>query len=407
MSELNEYYKKIKQNGLFLTVLNSVNSRIDRFICKPIAKKLWGSSPLQDAILLESHNDFDSNGGAFYDYLIENGYNKNNKIIWMLVNKVPNNLPENVYAFRFQDASIRKWKYLYTSKWMVWGHWNLSPMRQGQISVYAGHGSFIMKRVKGIINIPDDVDYVLCPSNWFKEIYADQLSIHNPENRLKIIGFPVFYSLFNNNEGDLHKLTTLFYKKTILWTPTFRQVKSGDRHDSQTEFPLGIPVVQNYESYVLLNESLRNDDILLVIKIHPMQDMSKIHITDMSNIRVLDAASVKRYGIDNYRLMKEMDAMIGDYSSITAEFMTLDRPIAYCLDDYNHYNLGFVVDNAKDLMPGSYIYCFEDLLDFIEDVSNGVDRYKTKRKGLCDVAFEKCDVNSCQRLCDLLGMKRL
>lgn len=63
--------------------------------------------PLQDVIILESHNDFDSNGGAFYDYLIENGYNKKYKIVWFLRNKCPQHLPENVEGYRYNRVSIK------------------------------------------------------------------------------------------------------------------------------------------------------------------------------------------------------------------------------------------------------------------------------------------------------------
>ena len=36
---------------------------------------------LNDVIMIESHNDFDCNGGAFYNYLIKNGYNKKYKLL--------------------------------------------------------------------------------------------------------------------------------------------------------------------------------------------------------------------------------------------------------------------------------------------------------------------------------------
>ena len=42
---------------------------------------------LNDVIMIESHNDFDCNGGAFYNYLIKNGYNKKYKIVWLVRKK--------------------------------------------------------------------------------------------------------------------------------------------------------------------------------------------------------------------------------------------------------------------------------------------------------------------------------
>ena len=53
---------------------NKVYRHIDR-IYMAIGKVLWKNAKLTDTIILESHNDFDCNGGAFYDYLIREGYN--------------------------------------------------------------------------------------------------------------------------------------------------------------------------------------------------------------------------------------------------------------------------------------------------------------------------------------------
>ena len=57
----------------------------------------------------ESHNDFDSNGGAFYNYLIQNEYNKKYKIVWLIKHKESLNvqLPKNVaYVMQYNAGRI-------------------------------------------------------------------------------------------------------------------------------------------------------------------------------------------------------------------------------------------------------------------------------------------------------------
>ena len=76
---------------------------------------------------------------------------------------------------------------------------------------------------------------------------------------------------------------------------------------------MGIPVIDNYDQYERLNEYLNDNNVLMIIKIHPMQDLSVVRIQTLSNIIVLDGKSVKQYGVDNYRLMKDTDALITDY----------------------------------------------------------------------------------------------
>lgn len=64
--------------------------KIVAFFCK--------NRPLKKIIMIESHNDFDCNGGAFYEYLISHGYNNNYRIVWRLKNRLPRHykLPNNV-----------------------------------------------------------------------------------------------------------------------------------------------------------------------------------------------------------------------------------------------------------------------------------------------------------------------
>ncbi|MBZ4251954.1 teichoic acid biosynthesis protein, partial [Streptococcus pneumoniae] len=48
---------------------------------------------LRNSIVIECHTDFENNGGAFYDYLINNEYNKKYKIVLLLKDKLVKELP--------------------------------------------------------------------------------------------------------------------------------------------------------------------------------------------------------------------------------------------------------------------------------------------------------------------------
>ena len=76
---------------------------------------------LKDIIMIESHNDFDCNGGAFYDFLIKNGYNKKYKIIWLLKHpeRKPKTLPENVECYPLFKPNIKKDYYNVVSKYFT------------------------------------------------------------------------------------------------------------------------------------------------------------------------------------------------------------------------------------------------------------------------------------------------
>ena len=112
----------------------------------------------------------------------------------------------------------------------------------------------------------------------------------------------------------------------------------------------------------------------------------------------------KKLGIDNYRLMKDADALISDYSSVAYDYLHLDRPIGYTLDDMEHYKVGFIIDNPSELMAGHIIYNKKQFINFIEDVINNKDPYKEERRKLFDKVFKYHDGDSCKRLTEFMGI---
>lgn len=146
--------------------------------------------------------------------------------------------------------------------------------------------------------------------------------------------------------------------------PTFRKSVDFSRMDSTSELALGVPILKDRESCNELNTFLAANNALLIVKIHPMQDLTTVKIKDMSNILVLDANTVKQRGVDNYHLMKDVDALISDYSSAAYDFLHADKPIAYTLDDAEDYKLGFLFENPLDYMPGHIVYNQEEFIGF-------------------------------------------
>lgn len=87
--------------------------------------------------------------------------------------------------------------------------------------------------------------------------------------------------------------------------PTFRKRIAFGREDSTAIEPHVIPIFKTMDKIQDLNGYLNINNALLIIKIHPMQDLSSIKLHDYSNIKVLNGHSVKKLGGDNDRLMKD------------------------------------------------------------------------------------------------------
>lgn len=385
-----------------------------------LLKILCKNRSLLNCIVIESHNDFDSNGGAFYDYLIDKNLNEQYRIIWLLRNKAPKHLPKNVQCFNIYTPSIRKDYYIVNSKFILTCQDSIGIFREGQRAYYLTHGAMALKNTKGNISVPKTISYILAPSEYLLPIQADLLSISYPNEKQIILGYPCHDVLHNikHGDGDLKKLTgrkssfnveqesNQKFEKVIIWMPTFRKLRSGERIDSNVELTMGVPILKNNEDFCKLDEKLASKKVLLVIKIHPMQDTSKIRIRSTNNIVVLDGNTVKELGIDNYRLMVDTDAMITDYSSSGTDYLQTQNPLAYTLSDMNEYKLGFIVENIHELMPGKKIYSLNDLLIFIDDVVDGRDKYVKERRVALEKMFKYHDGRSCQRLAEHMGINK-
>ena len=360
---------------------------------------------LKNTIMIESHNDFDCNGGAFYNYLIKNGYNRKYKIVWLVRKKVTDDLPENVETVPLYGPNLRKAYYVCTSKYFTFDCENVRKMRDNQIMVYCSHGAGGLKNAKGKLHVPPYVDYILVQSKAYAPIQANQWSVTYPDKRIIAIGYPAQDVFFDGSRSDeIQKITLQKYKKVILWMPTFRKGGGYHRNDSRKEQKLGIPLIETKEQYRRLNNYLAENNVFLIIKIHPKQDLENLKIKDESNIKVLTGETVKKLKIDNYALMKCADALISDYSGAAYEYLQLDRPIGYVLDDVNDYVAGFVVEDIHTLIAGAEIYNFEQLESFIVDVISENDSFKERREKIRNYIYEYHDANSSKRLAELLGL---
>lgn len=361
--------------------------------------------PLKKIIMIESHNDFDSNGGAFYDYLIKNGYNKKYKIVWLIKHpeSVPKELPENVEWVCEYKPGFRKNYYKWMAGWFSADQDCFGKLKDEQKTIYLSHGSIALKDCAGMMVLPDNLDYYLTASEYMAPIDARQYNWKYPNKEQKICGFPSHDFFYSDEPGDLSKVLIKNDKKVILWMPTFRK-SIGNRNDSAIQQKLGIPLIDSYHDYEKLNDYLQKRNLVLILKIHPKQDLTILKVKDLSNIKVLTGESVKLKGINANRLMKDVDGLISDYSSAAYDFLHVNRPIAYDLSDLDSYLRGIVVKDPHEMMAGHEIRNLSDMYAFIDDIADGKDPYYLKRQELFDRLFKYHDGDSSKRIAELLGL---
>lgn len=389
----------IKKNGLKHTFSIIYQYKVDLVIRK-VMNIFLKNKQLKNIIVIESHDDFDSNGGALYEYLIRNGFNKKYKIVWLLKHKIPKNLPENVEAYHLYRPSIKKDYCICLAKYLTADNTITDKVRKEQKSYYLSHGAVGFKKCD--CAIPQSVDYVLMPSKIIAPISVINYKLPFPDKRLIYVGYPVHDYLYQPSCCEKRKITDKEYNKMIIWMPTFRKGGGFKRNDSSIEQKLGVPLFKDYDSYERFNDFLKSLNVLLVIKIHPMQNLENLKISSLSNIEVLTGERVKKLKIDNYRLLVDSDALISDYSSIAIEYLHIDKPLAYVLEDIKEY-VGFVVD-PHQLMAGTEIYTIDDMKEFIKTISNEKDYYRDERNALFNKIYKFHDGGSCKRLVEFMKL---
>ena len=121
----------------------------------------------------------------------------------------------------------------------------------------------------------------------------------------------------------------------------------------------------------------------LIVKIHPLQEIGE-NMKKFSNIEVITQSQLEDFGISIYEILRSCDGLLTDYSSVYFDYMMLNRPIGFTVDDIEEYKnkRGFVFDNPYEYMPGMKIRTYEDLSRFFRGVVCGEDLYADRRQQL-------------------------
>ena len=325
-------------------------------------------------ILLYSNFDFRDNLRYLYEYIIDKGYNNKYRIIRSYQGKEIGVLPNNV-----RDVSNFKAIFEFMRAGHVYYAFGKLPIYPSdkQIVIQLWHGSPFKGMDAGVRTARRTkpyYTYYFAASDFFRK--AVNIAYSCDDDHIAICGNPRNDVLYENSakydigiDGD----------KIIIWMPTFRKSKYVGYSDVNQQNSI-VPFFTN-EELIAFNETLRALSVGLIIKIHPAQDLDLFKNIQLSNIVVLSHDIFVNKGFDLYRLLPQTDALITDYSSVFYDYMLLDKPIAFTMEDFEEYKTkrGFIMDDPEELMAGHKIRNKQDIIDFIRDISEGKDIWKDKR----------------------------
>lgn len=367
----------------------------------------------KDVILFESYPELSGSPWMIYREMIKRGFGEKYKLIWVVDSsfKTPVNIRSiNFFGKRSLKKELRMLFYLSKAKIIIDSNRYVRKKNPSTFRLYCQHGA-PLKGCYAYCFCLGDVDAVLSLSKNMS-VYDEEL-YPSAKGRFVFLGYPTNDALFE--KIDLYSLgfwrdvtqNSVKYNKIIGWLPTYRQHRNGGSLCSTFVFPFGIPLVKSENDFVLLNNLLKKENILLAIQMHHAQAQN-FPKRAFSNIVLIEQSIKESAGVSTANLMQGFDAMITDYSAAYHEYLMLNRPLALSIDDFDEYskNPGFALDYFE-WIKGVYLKNVTDLMNFIKDVASGVDCSKTEREGAMHRIHKYIDNKSTQRVVDFLVEKAM
>lgn len=194
--------------------------------------------------------------------------------------------------------------------------------------------------------------------NQAEEFYTKQFRI--PMSWC-IGGMPPRLSLFFQSQSELKAMAKKYepaqtlscidkiqqYDKVYIYMPTWRNDGNDFIKSSGMDFQK-------------LNDALKKNNALFILKLHPYTNMNLNIISGLSNIVTLDK------GIDVYYILPFTDCLITDYSSIYTDYLTMKKEVILFTFDKEEYLKKCVeLDNFDYYYRGSEASSFDELLSLI------------------------------------------
>lgn len=373
--------------------------------------------PKKKRILFNSFSDVSGNSLALYDYIVNEREDLSSEydLVWT-VSDISVEQAKEILRNRtgvdshkcYTKKSVGGIFRFLTSKYIVSTHGYFSqvktPAKQTHINLWHG---MPFKRIGRLIDEEvhsngksDEADKTIATSPVFKEIMAKAFGID--EESVAMTGQPCNDDLLKSTDA-LMKLGVVpnLYNKVIAWLPTYRKSVVGDIRLDGNENSFGVvDVLQN--NFDELDAFLKEKELLLVIKPHPMDAVCNMSLPQSDNIKVVLNNELSEKYIQLYELLHDCDVLLTDYSSVFIDFLVTNKPMAFVCDDIDEYggSRGFSFDNPRDLMPGEVISSFDELKNYLNNIDSFEEKWRDRYQTVKNKLNPYDTICGCKNVCD-------
>lgn len=255
-------------------------------------------------------------------------------------------------------------------------------------------------------NLPPRASVIVSGARVFGERKADFLGV--PPDDLMVTGNPRWDQLARPaSDDELRAVGVDPAVPFVLYMPTFRtSVAVGARGSWSDTHGGGTAAYTSGDMVAGLVRGAGSAGAQVVVKPHPL-DAERYDVAGAVVVtnRQLDDADVLLY-----RLLGRAAALVTDYSSVWTDFLVLDRPIGFALNDLEDYagGRGLNVDNLDDLLPGPQLLTPEQCAAFVPDAVKDVPALAELRARAAErVGLAPVEGSATDRLLDELARRGL
>jgi len=361
-----------------------------------------------DLFVFISNPDFSNNPHTLWKYITENtGY----KTVWLLKNN-------DVYMFLKGKGidcvirgSVEASEVLRRAHYIVHLHRSFVKKYEGQIVINLWHGSGIKTHDFGMDITALDVtkkyseqDDLFCLQNNLDKFIIASL-LYCDVRKMQVTGQPRLDCVKSakGNENVIKVIPELEkYKKLILFAPTYRRTGNSNVGSYVKENVFGLP---NFNGEIL-DKMLEEHEAAVIVKLHPVEEPN-FKLQDISfgkHCYLLKHIDLLYADLQMNEVLNAFDVMIGDYSSLTYDYLVLDRPIIFNIVDKEEYSAkqGFTFHNIDYWMPGEKVFDFESLLSAIKESLENPSKHQKHRQEIIAQKYDFNDSGAAKRCLDAI-----
>lgn len=376
---------------------------------KKCVNRMFANAPLKKIIIFESSPDYACN--TYPAYLQLRQLLPDYKMVWWTSRNSPK--PDGVDDAYFYDGKtlwdkVKAWYYPHFARAFVTSNRVLEVKRPEQLFLFLCHGSKT-KKTRGSYELREIADYINVQSHFFDEIITYEYNC--PKSKLVYLGYPRCDAFFRETGCAGEKMGLRPESKYVVWLPTFRKHanKHADKNMDASKYgSIGMPLVYSLEELKRLDAFLAVRNLYIFFKPHPMQDVSGLVCANLEHVRIIRDKDLSDRGLVLYDLLADSEGLITDYSSVFFDYLLSDKPMATTTDDIDEWKqaTGFAFDLDAFLEKATVrTSTLDGLLQFLNDLHNGIDTRADGRKEIRELTNIYFDGDSAKRVAEFLAEK--